>query len=259
MYYCDVCGRPMHKKNRLGGHTLCSKHMHQLLNHGKFLDNIPRTIHDLNDYSIRNDIVYFNLYNQKNEKISVFTVDLADIEKVKYHKWRLSHNHVVTEQPAIRQQRELSHIVLDIPKGQDSTVVDHIDGNPLNNCRNNLRICTQGQNTITERNDDTNTSGFSGISYDSRRNRYSPEIRVGDARCHLGRYYTKEEAVYARLIAEDIVFGDFANAAEKERKIEFTSSLDLHRKQAIEKYVREKLASKNNLGNQLRGSPQHGE
>ena len=58
---------------------------------------------------------------------------------------------------------------------------------------------------------------------------------------------------------EDIVFGEFANAAEKERKVEFTSSLDLHRKQAIEKYVREKLASKNNLGNQLRGSPQHGE
>ena len=41
--------------------------MHQLLKHGKFLDNIQRTNNDLNDYVISEDgkVVIFNLYNQR--------------------------------------------------------------------------------------------------------------------------------------------------------------------------------------------------
>lgn len=254
MHYCDVCGRPLHKKNKLGGYTLCSKHMHQLLKHGKFLDAISRTNKDLNEYRIKNGTVYFDLYNQKNEKIAEFTVDLADIEKVKYHKWRISHSHVVTGQPAKHQQRELSHIILDIPKEEDSIVVDHKDGNPLNNRRDNLRVCTQGQNVINKSISSTNTSGFIGVSYDTRRNRYSPEIRLGYNRCHLGRWYTLQEAVYARLVAEDVIFGEFTNEAEHRRKIDFTAGLEHGRKDEIAQYVKDKLASKNYLGNQLRGS-----
>ena len=47
-------------KNMIYGYCLCSKHMHQLINHGRFLDNIPRTIKDLNGYVIRNNIVIFD-------------------------------------------------------------------------------------------------------------------------------------------------------------------------------------------------------
>ena len=63
MFYCDICKRPIKKKNRLGGYCLCSKHMHQLHKHGKFLDNIQRTNNDLNDYTICSDgkTVIFNL------------------------------------------------------------------------------------------------------------------------------------------------------------------------------------------------------
>ena len=69
MYKCDICGREIKKKIRLGGYTLCPKHMHQLQNHGKFLDNIQRTTSDLNDYVVKDGIAYFELYNQRNEKI----------------------------------------------------------------------------------------------------------------------------------------------------------------------------------------------
>ena len=82
MYKCEICGKDNFKKIRYGGYTLCSKHMHQLQKYGKFLDNIPRTNNDLNDYIIKNDIVYFNLYNQKNQKIGTFFIDLEDIEKI---------------------------------------------------------------------------------------------------------------------------------------------------------------------------------
>ena len=53
MYKCDFCGRESFKKIRYGGHTVCSKHMHQMNKYGKVLDNIPRTNNDLNDFVIK--------------------------------------------------------------------------------------------------------------------------------------------------------------------------------------------------------------
>ena len=55
MYKCDICGRELKKKISLYGYCLCSKHMHQLLKYGKFLDNIQRTDSDLTDYTINYD------------------------------------------------------------------------------------------------------------------------------------------------------------------------------------------------------------
>ena len=244
MYECEICGRKVNKKIRMGGHTLCYKHMHQLHKYGKFLDNIPRTNSDLNDYVVSDGVAYFNLYNQKNEKIATFIIDVCDIQKVKYHKWRLSHGHVVTGLPSKGQQRDLSHVVLDIQK-DDSVVVDHINGDPLDNTRDNLRICSQGENVLNKRFMSNNTTGFIGVSYKKDRDRYDPEIRFGYTRCHLGMTKTIEEAVYKRYIAEQLLFGEYANCEEQKRKFEFTKNLPQELKDTLYNVVIEKLKNKN--------------
>lgn len=244
MYECEICGRKVNKKIRMGGYTLCYKHMHQLHKYGKFLDNIPRTNSDLNDYVVSDGVAYFNIYNQKNEKIAAFVIDVCDIQKVKYHKWRLSHGHVVTGLPSKGQQRDLSHIVLDIPK-DDYVVVDHINGDPLDNTRGNLRICSQGENVLNKRFMSNNTSGFIGVSYKKDRDRYDPEIRFEYTRCHLGMTKTIEEAVYKRYIAEQLLFGEYANCEEQKRKFEFTKNLPQELKDTLYNVVIEKLKNKN--------------
>lgn len=244
MYECEICGRKVNKKIRMGGHTLCYKHMHQLHKYGKFLDNIPRTNSDLNDYVVSDGVAYFNLYNQKNEKIATFIIDVCDIQKVKYHKWRLSYGHVVTGLPSKGQQRDLSHVVLDIQK-DDSVVVDHINGDPLDNTRDNLRICSQGENVLNKRFMSNNTTGFIGVSYKKDRDRYDPEIRFGYTRCHLGMTKTIEEAVYKRYIAEKLLFGEYANCEEQKRKFEFTKNLPQELKDTLYNVVIEKLKNKN--------------
>lgn len=245
MYKCDICGRECFKKIRMGGYTLCSKHMHQLHKYGKFLDNIQRTNNDLNDYEIKGDLVYFNLYNQKNEKIGQFFIDLDDIEKVKYKKWRLSAGHVITGQPAKKQQKELSHVILSIDKLEKGIVVDHIDGNSLNNTKVNLRICTQGENTLNKSFVSNNTSGFIGVSYRKDRNRYDPEIRRNGIRCHLGYTVTLEDAVYKRYYAEQLLFDEYANQAEQNKKYEFTKNLPEDKKVELRSIVEQKLKAKN--------------
>lgn len=248
-YYCDICGRECKKKIRYGGYTLCSKHMHQLHNYGKFLDNIPRTQSDLNDYEIKDNIVYFNLYNGRNsKKIAEFLIDKEDIEKVKYHKWRLSHSHVVTGLPAKGTQRELSWVVLNLDNRKEKDiVVDYINGNPLDNRKVNLRICKQSENVMNKSFMSNNTTGFIGVSYRKQRDYYDPEIRKDGIRCHLGYTKTLEEAVYKRYIAEQLVFGEFANKEEQNKKYEFSKSLPQNKKDELKNIVIKKLKSKNLL------------
>lgn len=246
---CDVCGRELARKYCLQGHILCSKHMHQLYNYGKFLDNIPRTTSDLNGFRVEDEIAIFDLYSTpSSEKIGEFIIDLEDLEKVRYHKWRFhSDGHVITGLPAQGTQRDISWVVLDMDNRQKEykdKVVDHINGNPRDNRKANLRVCSQGENVRNKSFMSNNTSGFIGVSYREDRDRYDPEIRLQGQRCHLGYTKTKEEAVYKRYYAEKLVFKEFANSTEQQKKEEFTKNLSAEQKYTLEKIVEEKLQAK---------------
>lgn len=247
MYNCEICGRSVNKKIRLGGYTLCSKHMHQLYSHGKFLDNCPRTQNDLNEYRIEQDITYGGLYDGvTSEKIDEFIIDTEDLPKVKYHKWRFSHKHIVTGLPANKTQRELSWVVLGLDnRTEKGIVIDHINCNPKDNRKQNLRICKQSENVQNKSFMSNNTSNFIGVSYRKDRDRYDPEIRKNSIRCHLGYTKTLEEAVYKRYYAEQLVFGEFANQAEQDKKQKFTENLPLETKEQLQAIVKEKLQAKN--------------
>lgn len=242
---CEICGRIGNRIYHLHGYILCSKHMHQLMDYGYFRDNIPRTNNDLNDYVIEGDVVRFNLYNQRNEKIDEFIIDIEDLDKVAGKKWRKSHGHVLTGLPAQKTQRDITHIILGVsPNGVSDFVVDHKDGNGLNNRRSNLRICTQSENTINKSFMSTNTSGFVGISYREDREVYDSEIRIHGKRSHLGYTHTLEEAVYKRLIAEELVYGEFANETDHQKKIDFTKDLPSETKEKLKEITVQKLKSK---------------
>lgn len=245
MNKCEICGRKTNRIYRENGVRVCSKHMHQHKKYGKFLDKNPRTTNDLNDYQIIDNEVYFNLYNVKSEKVGEFIIDLDDIEKVKYHKWRISHKHVVTGLPAKENQRDLAHIILDFNAKEDNRVVDHINGNPFDNRKSNLRICSHGDNLLNKSFMSNNTSGFIGVSYKKDRNTFDPEIRFQGVRCHLGCTKVLEEAVYKRYLAEKILFKEFANEEEQKRKFEFTEELSQKTKDKLYKIVESKLKAKN--------------
>lgn len=246
MFKCDICGRELKKKNSLHGYCLCSKHMHQLYNHGKFLDNNPRTQNDLNDFRIEGNAVIFDLYDEKQYKNNEFIIDLEDLEKVRYHKWRLSYGHVVTgnctkSKPTI----QLSRLIMNCH--DPAFVVDHRDGNGLENRKFNLRICTQSNNTLNKSYMSTNTTGFIGIYPDNRpgrKTKFRAEIRFQEKRYHIGAWEFLAEAVYARWIAELILFGPYRNTNEDAARHELIETLPQGRKIQISNYISEKIKSK---------------
>lgn len=98
--------------------------------------------------------------------------------------------------------------ILDRPLARNEDV-DHIDGNGLNNTRENLRIATRTQNNANRGAPHNNTTGYKGVSYDKARGKYLAKITVNKKQIQLGRHATAELAYAAYLEASKRLFGDF--------------------------------------------------
>lgn len=88
--------------------------------------------------------------------------------------------------------------------------VDHIDGNPLNNQRSNLRLCTKRENARNQKRRADNKSGYKGVHQRIRSSSWIARIQVQDDRHFIGEYSTSEEAARAYDAAARALYGEFA-------------------------------------------------
>lgn len=138
-------------------------------------------------------------------------IDNEDIEKVLHYKWRIVSykngiQYVVTgKNPVIGMHR----ILLKCPKGYD---VDHINGNGFDNRRCNLRIATRQINTINSRLSSQNTSGYRGITFDKKSEKWRARFKMRKEQKRLyfnfGYHTTKEEAFLAYKKGLSRIFGE---------------------------------------------------
>lgn len=89
--------------------------------------------------------------------------------------------------------------------------VDHIHGLTLDNRRSEIRLATPSQNQCNQPLDRNNTSGYKGVSFDKRRNRFYAVIYVNRKQIRLGGYATAEDAYAAYCEAALKYHGEFAN------------------------------------------------
>lgn len=87
---------------------------------------------------------------------------------------------------------------------------DHIDGDSLNNRRNNLRLATQTQNNRNAKRRKDNKSGYKGVYFKKSSQKWVAAIRV-DSKCiHLGYRNNAEDAYELYKQAAIQYFGEFA-------------------------------------------------
>lgn len=84
---------------------------------------------------------------------------------------------------------KMHRMILGLKRG-DGNVVDHINGDPLDNRRSNLRICTYEHNAWNSKKKSTNKSGFKGVSFRKETRKYEAHICVKGKNLYLGSFYT---------------------------------------------------------------------
>ena len=150
----------------------------------------------------------YEINSRKYGKVEVL-LDDEDYDRVIKEKYSLSvtydktiHNFYIafTKRPQNSSSRLLHRYLLNPPKG---LTIDHINRNPLDNRKSNLRICTQ---FINNQNQSHNKSGKVGVCYCNRDKVYKAYIKYKGKQISLGNYKTFKEAKAMRLKAEKKYF-----------------------------------------------------
>jgi len=103
-------------------------------------------------------------------------------------------------------QEYMHHAICKVVEGEN---VDHINGNKLDNRRSNLRICTVSQNGANRDKQKNNSSGFKGVFWNKRDNKWLAQIRVQRKQIYLGQYVDKELAAHAYNSAVQQYYGKY--------------------------------------------------
>lgn len=107
----------------------------------------------------------------------------------------------------------------------DGTVVDHINGNPLDNRRENLRVCLIKEN-VRNSPGRGGLSRFKGVSWNKQAGKWQVAIRANGQRIYLGIYEDELEAASVYNEAAKKYFGEFAylNVLDESNKNEQIST-----------------------------------
>ena len=92
--------------------------------------------------------------------------------------------------------------------------IDHIDGNKTNNCIFNLRYATQQENNFNQKLRCDNTSGYKGVLWHKKREKWVAQIYLKTKLIHIGYYNDKEDAIEARRRKARELFGCFIHSSE---------------------------------------------
>lgn len=157
-----------------------------------------------NTYDLSNTYGIGLTHNTNKE----FYFDLEDFDKIKDYCWN---EHIYPSgYSALEAKNTINNTILKMSHLIAGVWYDHIDRNPLNNCKSNLRKATQQENACNTSLRKNNTSGVTGVYWCKTRELWIAQIQYKKQYYNLGGYLNKDDAIRARLLAEKEYFGEFA-------------------------------------------------
>lgn len=102
---------------------------------------------------------------------------------------------------------QMHRIINNTPKGVKT---DHADHDTLNNQCSNLRDATTSQNAMNRKNKGYNSTGFKGVSFKKRSNKWEASVQINHVRKYVGTFDTPELAARAYDRKALDLHGEFA-------------------------------------------------
>jgi hypothetical protein len=204
--FCEICNKITNNPGRYNNKIYCQKHILQMKRHGQILN---RTRFDPNEIVLYDDYAEIILYDKIGIERDRTIIDLDDVEKCKLHKWHKKESIRGKEYIFTRINRKIIRLHRYILNFWDLNLeIDHIDGNGLNNRKNNLDTCTHQQNMQNQRKlPSNNTSGYIGVIWNKKNKCWNSQIKINKKHIYLGSFYNIENAISSRKEAEIKYFG----------------------------------------------------
>lgn len=148
----------------------------------------------------------------------VTLVDDDDYKELSKHKWHFKPNRTggYAARGPVKDRKQytlrMHRFILGI---YDERYVDHIDGNPLNNQRINLRACTRAENNrnTTKRKDSQNQ--YRGVILNKKTKRWRARVQINGKRLWSSKSFpTEREAALAFNELAIKYHGEFARLNE---------------------------------------------
>lgn len=146
----------------------------------------------------------------RNGKDKFALVDDDMFDELNRYNWYCSQGYASRSQR--RDGKRLTiHMHWHILRLQPGFVIDHINGNRLDNRRCNLRICTRADNNKNKIGPVKPTSSiYKGVCWRPHTNAWKAYIKTDGKQKHLGYFEHEEDAALAYDIAAKKQFGEFA-------------------------------------------------
>lgn len=181
----DNCTGKNHAKN------LCHKHYLRLQRTGMIK---AKTRFDANEIIIDGDVAYVVMTDNFGNDTGRAVIDTCDLERVVDCKWGLSHGYAVTGKGSdrIRMHRLITGA------SENDNFVDHINGNKLDNRKENLRLATVMENAANTGLPTSNTSGYKGVYWHKATSKWASELVYNKKKYRLGLFDNPNEAALSR-------------------------------------------------------------
>ena len=149
----------------------------------------------------------------------IILIDEEDFDKISKYKWMLRYDkgrsdkfYIITnifdEVTLKRNTMSLHRFIMGFPKG---LVVDHKDGNTLNNRKENLRACKHSENIMnSKKRSDGKTSKYKGVHFAKASNKFLAQIKINGETIYLGLFDKEIDGAIAYNKKAIELFGEFA-------------------------------------------------
>ncbi|MBB5150284.1 HNH endonuclease [Ureibacillus thermosphaericus] len=165
-----------------------------------------------NNYKFYNDYVVIYA-NCKGETMEIL-IDKDDFDKVNEFSgtWSAKKDGN-THYAEIRNGKSFIKIHRLIMNYNGNKVIDHKNGNGLDNRKSNLRIVTHKVNSRNRKPSKNNKSGVTGVGYNKSSNKWEVQIKVDGKSKYLGLFNELQEAKEMRKVGEIVYW----NILERQR------------------------------------------
>jgi hypothetical protein len=141
-------------------------------------------------------------------------VEPGDFYRLNHFQWFANGNseriYAVRNILATHEKGKILPLHREIMRPPEGLVIDHKNGDSLDNRRSNLRLATRAQNSYNCQKRKNTTSKYIGVFFNKRRKYWEAQIRHKGKHIWLGGFHSEIEAAKAYDAAAKKCFGEFA-------------------------------------------------